>query len=684
MKSITSSTISLHFHAFPPNPPKASSFRRAQAPPKRRKKPLPKPKRPPIFTEKDAFPESLPLHSRNPRFVYKDIQRFARQNKLRQAITILDYLDNQGIPVNPTTFAALIAACVRTKSLDHGKQIHTFIRINGLEKNEFLRTKLVNMYMACGSLEDAHNLFDESPSRSVYPWNALLRGSVILGGRRYREALHTYFEMRELGVEMNVYSFSNVIKSFAGSSALSQGLKTHALLIKNGFIGSELLRTSLIDMYFKCGKIKLARQLFEEIGERDIVVWGTMISGFAHNRLQWEALEYMRWMVDEGIRPNSVILTIILPVMAELSAWQLGREVHAYVLKTKSYSKQIFIQSALIDMYCKCGDLENGRRVFYRSNERNAICWTALMSGYVANGRLEQALRSIVWMQQEGSRPDVVTVATIVPVCTELRALDQGKEIHAYVVKNYFLDNISIVSSLMMMYSKCGVLDYSVRLFDGMRQRNVILWTAMIDSYVENRHLYGALGVIRSMLLSKHRPDSVAIGRMLSICGELKNLKLGKEIHGQVLKKNFESVHFVSAEIVKMYGICGVVSYAKLVFDTIRIKGSMTWTAIIDAYRYCGLYKDAVDLFDEMRAKGFTPNHFTFQVVLSICDEAGFVDDACRIFNLMTRKYEIKASEEHYSLISGLLARFGRTEEAQRFIQLSSSLSQQKALEPSL
>ncbi|EXC35649.1 hypothetical protein L484_001633 [Morus notabilis] len=629
----------------------------------------------PVFTKKDAFPESLPLHSKNPRAVYSDIQRFARQNKLSQALTILDYMDQQGIPVNPTTFAALIAACVRTKSLDHGKQVHAFIRINGLDKNEFLRTKLVHMYTSCGSVDDANNLFDESPSRSVYPWNALLRGNVISGGRRYRDALSTYYQMRALGIEMNVYSFSSVIKSLAGASALLQGLKTHALLIKNGLVGSAMLRTSLIDMYFKCGKIKLARQVFEEIVERDIVAWGAMISGFAHNRLQWQALDYTRRMVDEGIKLNSVILTIILPVIGELLARKLGREVHAYAVKTKRYAKQTFIQSGLIDMYCKCGDMENGRRVFYRLKERNAICWTALISGYVANGRLEQALRSIIWMQQEGIRPDVVTVATVVPICAELRALKPGKEIHAYAVKNCFLPNVSIVSSLMMMYSKCGVLDYSVRLFEGMEQRNVILWTAMIDSYVENRHLDEALSVIRSMVLSKHRPDSVAIGRMLCICNELKSLKFGKEIHGQVLKRNFESVHFVSAEIVKMYGRCGVIDDAKLVFDTIRVKGSMTWTAIIEAYRDNGLYEDAIDLFYEMRDKGFTPNNFTFQVALSICNEAGFVDDACRIFNLMTRSYNVKASEEQYSLIIGLLTRFGRVEAAQRYMQLSSSLS---------
>lgn len=674
--TVISPPLSLHHHSFPPNiwftatncnncnnhqTFKLKALTRRQ-------------QKTPTFAENDAFPDSLPLHTKNPHAIYKDIQSFARRNKLKEALTILDYLDQQGIPVNATTFSSLIAACVRTRSEDHGKQIHTHIRINGLESNDFIRTKLVHMYTSFGSVEDAQQLFDESSTKSVYSWNALLRGTVISGGRRYRDVLHTYTEMRALGVELNVYSFSSVMKSFAGASALSQGLKTHALLVKNGFIDSSIVRTSLVDLYFKCGKIRLAHRVFEEFGERDVVVWGTMIAGFAHNRRQREALEYARMMVDEGIRPNSVILTSILPVIGDVGARKLGQEVHAFVLKTKSYSKQIFIQSGLIDMYCKCGDLDMGRRVFYHSKERNAICWTALMSGYVANGRPEQALRSVIWMQQEGFKPDLVTVATVLPVCAELKDLKRGKEIHAYAVKNCFLPNVSIISSLMVMYSKCGIFKYSRRLFDGMEQRNVILWTAMIDSYIDNGCLYEALGVIRSMLLSKHRPDSVATARILTICNGLKNLKLGKEIHGQVLKKDFESIPFVASEIVKMYGHCGAVDHAKSAFNIIPVKGSMTWTAIIEAYAYNGMYRDAIDLFDEMRSKDFTPNHFTFQVVLSICDRAGFVNDACRIFHLMSRVYKVKVSEEQYSLIIGLLTRFGRVKEAQRFLQLSSSL----------
>ncbi|XP_007032385.2 PREDICTED: pentatricopeptide repeat-containing protein At1g71460, chloroplastic [Theobroma cacao] len=680
MECNQSSSLSFCLHSFPPNPffCRNNQFSRikasARSPPKPQRNPtiFAHRRSPPPFFEKNAFPSSLPLHTKNPHAIYKDIQRFARQNKLKEALAILDYVDQQGIPVSPTTFSSLLAACVRSKSLADGRQIHSHIRTNGLETNEFLRAKLAHMYTSCGSIDDALRVFDECTSKNVHSWNALLRGTVISGKKRYLDVLSTYSEMRLLAVKLNVYTFSAVLKSFAGASAFRQGLKTHALLIKNGFIDSSMLRTGLIDFYFKCGKIKLACRVLEEIPERDIVLWGAMIAGFAHNRMQKEALSYVRWMISAGIYPNSVILTTILPVIGEVWARKLGREIHAYVVKTKSYSKQLVIQSGLVDMYCKCGDMDSGRRVFYCSRERNAISWTALMSGYVSNGRLNQALRSVVWMQQEGFKPDVVTVATILPVCAELRALSHGKEIHAYAVKNCFFPNVSIVTSLMIMYSKCGVLDYSLKLFNGMEARNVISWTAMIESYVKSGHLHEALSVFRSMQFSKHRPDSVAMARMLNVCSELRAVKLGKEIHGQVLKKDFESIPFVSAGIVKMYGSCGLISSAKLVFEAVPVKGTMTWTAIIEAYGCNDLCEDAISLFHQMASDDFIPNHFTFKVVLSVCRQAGFVDRACQLFSLMTRKYELKASEEHYSIIIELLNTFGRFEEAERFVQMSS------------
>ncbi|XP_047341627.1 pentatricopeptide repeat-containing protein At1g71460, chloroplastic [Impatiens glandulifera] len=666
----------LHLHALPPNPlnikqvnhptkpslpntNKNNNHERNNQPPKTKRK----------FMESDSFPSSLPIHTKNPYMVYRDIQRFARQNKLKEAIAILDYLDKRGTPVNVTTFNSLIATCVRLKALTEGRQVHTHIRINGLEKNEFLCTKLVNMYHSCGAIEDARQVFDGMPSSNVHPWNALLRGSVVYGNRQSGEVVDTFSEMREIGIQSNVYTFSCLIKSFAGSLAASQGFKIHALLVKNGFLDSMILQTSLIDMYFKCRKINLACSLFEGFNtiEIDIVAWGTMIAGFAHNKLPKESLAYFRRMIREGISPNSVILTTIIPVLGELSARKLGQEVHAFSIKKNGYIEQLPIQSSLIDMYCKCGDLGSGRRVFHVSSERSVFSWTALLSGYAEHGRLEQALRTIVWMQKEGFKPDIVTIATILPVCSKLKALRQGKEIHAFALKNGILPGISITTCLMMMYSKCGFLDYSRKLFRGLdSKKNVIAWTAMIDSLIDNNCLEEAVSVFRSL----HRHDAVAVSRILNVCGRLCQLRLGREIHGQVLKKRLELIPFVSSEMIRMYGSCGETEKARRFFDAILVKGPLTWTAIIEAYGQHEHVEEALDLFTEMTLDGYCPNRYTFEVVLRLCERAGLADEACRLFNLMVRKYQIKPCEEHYSSVIDVLNQSGRIEDANAYLKL--------------
>nr|CAD1842171.1 unnamed protein product [Ananas comosus var. bracteatus] len=627
----------------------------------------PPPHKPPKFSESRAFPDSLPLHSKNPHVVYRDIRRFARLGRLREALAILDYLEHRGVPVNATTFSALLSACSRLRTPALGRQVHVHIRINGLQSNEFLQTKLVEMYASCGAHEDAMGVLLELSPRSVFTWNALMRGGVTGGPRWGGAPLRVFAEMREAGVGANEYTFACLIKSFAGSPALAQGMKAHALLMKNGFAGAPtLLRTCLIDMYFKCGKARMAMKVFDEIPERDIVLYGAVIAGFVHNGLKREALEYLRLMVEDGVEPNSVIITSILPAIGEDSERNLGREIHGFALKKfRDYNKLVFILSGLIDMYSKCGDIVSGRRVFYGSSERNAVSWTALMSGYASNGRLDQALRSIVWMQQEGIRPDIVSIATVLPVCAQLKALKPGKEIHCFALKSWFLPNVTISTSLITTYSACGCLDYSRRVFDGMTKKNVIAWTALIDSYIKNGCPSIALDEFRSMLLTSYRPDSITITRILSACGDLGALKLGKEVHGQVLKMRLNQIPLVKAKVINLYGRCGEIEKARRVFDGVQSKGSLTCTAIIDAYGSNGRYKEALNLFEWMLSNGFIPNNFTFDVVLAICDKAELLERAVKIFDSMVREYELKASEENYDSVIGLLTRAGRIVEAQ-------------------
>ncbi|XP_078434307.1 pentatricopeptide repeat (PPR-like) superfamily protein [Wolffia australiana] len=623
-----------------------------------------------------SFPSSLPIHDKNPHAICRDIQRLARQGKLKEALTLLDYFEQRGVPVNATTFSHLLSACARLKALSEGRQIHVHLRINGHDRNSFLLTKLVQMYASCGATDEAGGLFSELSPDHLLPWNALLRGTVV-GGRRWSHAtLSAFSEMRRAGVVPNEYSFSCLVKSLAGSPSPLMGMNAHALLIKSGHLpSSTLLATSLIDMYFKSRKIRMAMKVFDETPHRDIVLWGAVIAGFAHHGLNREALDYLRFMAaDDGIAPNSVILATVLPAAGELGDGKLGRELHGYAVKyLAEFQRWPFIHSALIDMYCKSGDLGSARRVFNGCDQRTAVSWTALMAGYVSNGRPDQALRAIVWMQRDGLKADVVAVAAVLPVCAELGALKLGKQIHGYSLRQGFLPNVSISTSLMTMYAGLGKLNYSARVFSLIERKNIISWTAMIDSLGKNGDPAAAIACFRSMVSAGlHRLDYVSASRILRLCGELVAARLGKEVHARVLRLGLCGAALVAAELVAMYGRCGMVDQAKAVFDRVDSRGSLTWTAVIGAHAVNGLAREALALFGEMVAAGFKPSRFTIDEVLSVCEGPGLVNEAVEAFDLLTSRFKLMASDEQFDRLVGILKRAGRVDEARRFSRLRS------------
>jgi pentatricopeptide repeat protein len=514
---------------------------------------------------------------------------------------------------------------------------------------------------------------------TAYSWNALLHGHVRRGrGEAAGPVADAFAEMRAAGANANEYTYGCVLKSISGSArpSMTMATATHATLVKNAFAGAPgMLMTGLMDVYFKCGKVKLAVRVFEEMPERDVVAWGAAIAGFAHKGMKREALEHFRWMVEDGVKVNCVVLTSIVPVIGELRARNLGREVHGFVLKKFGDRKDVAkVQAGLVDMYCKCGDMISGRRVFYSSKKRNAVSWTALMSGYASNGRPDQALRCIAWMQQEGIRPDLIAVGTVLPVCTKLKALREGKQLHAYALRRWFLPNVSLCTSLITMYGTCDHLEYSHRVFHDMDKKTVQAWTALVDAYLKNGDPLTAVNLFRSMLLTNRRPDAVAITRMLSACCDIGALRLGKEVHGQVLKLRMEQLPLVAAEVVNMYGRCGHLKASQRVFNRTESKGSMTCTAIIEAYAVNQRHKEALQLFTWMLSNKFVPTKATFNVVLKICDAAGLHDEALGIFNSMVQEYNLETSQENFDCIIRLLAGAGRNSEAQRFADLKSTL----------
>jgi pentatricopeptide repeat protein len=207
--------------------------------------------------------------SKNARALSAELRRLARAGRLPSALSLLDHLSHRGVPANTSAFAALLSACC---TLPHARQVHAHIRIHGLDTNEFLLARLVELYLELGAADDAREVLDGMPKATSYSWNALLHGHVRRGrGEAAGPVADAFAEMRAAGASANEYTYGCVLKSISGNArpSMPMATATHATLIKNAFTGAPgMLMTGLMDVYFKCGKVKLAVRVFEEMPSR--------------------------------------------------------------------------------------------------------------------------------------------------------------------------------------------------------------------------------------------------------------------------------------------------------------------------------------------------------------------------------------------------------------------------------
>ena len=188
-------------------------------------------------------------------------------------------------------------------------------------------------------------------------------------------------------------------------------------------------------MYFKCGEIEDAVQMFDKMSERDLVSWNSMISGFCHSEDYFDSLMIFNMMAKEhGVFPNRVGCLSALSSCASIESWIHGREIHGFVVKNGLESDE-FLVSGLIEMYMKCGDVRNAEHVFKsivnkELLRRNIVIWNVMITGYASNGGLSKALELFVEMLELGSTPDSSTMVAILALCSQLSDLSIGKQIH--------------------------------------------------------------------------------------------------------------------------------------------------------------------------------------------------------------------------------------------------------------
>ncbi|TVU13036.1 hypothetical protein EJB05_46710, partial [Eragrostis curvula] len=320
-------------------------------------------------------------------------------------------------------------------------------------------------------------------------------------------------------------------------------------------------------------------------------------------------------------RPVLRTFTALLKLCAVRGDLATGRAVHAQ-LAARGIASEPLAATALANMYAKCRRPDDARRVFDRMPARDRVAWNALVAGYARNGLAEAAIEMVVRMQEEdGERPDSVTLVSALPACGAVRALHACREVHAFAVRAGFDELVNVSTAILDAYCKCGAIEAARAIFDSMPVRNSVSWNAMIDGYVQNGNPTEALALFNTMIKEGVDATDVSVLAALQSCGELGYLDEARRVHEILVGVGLNSNVSVQNALITTYSKCKRTDLAAQVFTDLSNKTRISWNAMIHGFAQNGCSEDAVRLFSRMQMENVKPDSFTLvSVIPAIAD----------------------------------------------------------------
>lgn len=479
--------------------------------------------------------------------------------------------------------------------------------------------------------------------------------------------MELYVQMQRAGFEPDEFTLPCIINACAGLRSLPAGQAFHAQVLKSEQHSNLYVNSALIHMYAHCGRISHAKKVFDEMDDRDLVSWNSIVSGFMKENGYEEALIVFSTMRFSDVGPNESTLSTIIPACGRLSKLWLGRAIHGEAIKLgDEMSGDVSVNSSLVFMYSKCRDMDSARRVFASMPERNVVSWNAMLSGYAQNKQGNEAWTLFREMQMEGYEASEFTLTSMVMASD---GFSQGKVIHAYVIKMGLKGEEILGAALIDMYVKCGNLKDARRVFDEAPRNEMGSWNSMILGYASNGSPREALNLFSLLKESGLKPDSITLVGILSACADLGIPQQGRFIHDYIIQCGIEVNLIVGTALIDMYAKCGSVEMAREIFEGMMERDLVTWSVMISGHGLNGQVKEAINLFHRMVNSRIRPDNVTFTSLLSACSHAGLIQEGWDYFIQMTEVYGLSPKSEQYACMVDLLGRAGRLDEALSFIQ---------------
>ncbi|KAK7410647.1 hypothetical protein VNO78_01599 [Psophocarpus tetragonolobus] len=627
--------------------------------------------------------------------VIKTILTYLKAGRIRKATSILFAFPK---PFPYSLYALFFRLCSSHRTIVEARKVESHLLTFSPNPPIFLLNRAIESYAKCHCLRDARELFDEMPQRDGGSWNALIT-AYSQSGFPY-EAFSFFLCMTRSGVCPTEVTFASLLASCASASQLLLSKQFHGLLSKFGFCDNVILGSSLVDVYAKCGVMPDARRMFHEIPHPNAVTWNVIVRRYLDAGDAKEALfMFSRMFSTVAVRPMNFTFSNALVACSRMAALQEGIQIHGVLVKLGLHEDNV-VSSSLVNMYVKCGRLDDGFLIFYQLRFKDLVCWTSIVSGYAMSGKTlearklfnempernviswnamlagytrcfewSEALDFVYLLLDKVKDVDHVTLGLMLNISVGLLDHEMGKQVHGYIFRHGFHSDLRLSNALLDMYGKCGNLNSARVWFNHMSNwRDRISWNALLASYAHHQLSEQALTMFSEMQWET-KPTMYTFGTLLLACANTFTLCLGKQIHGFIIRHELQIDTITTTALVYMYCKCRCLEYAIDVLKGAVSRDVIIWNTIIMGCCHNHKGNEALELFMAMEAEGVKPDHVTFKGILLACVEEGFVELGTECFQSMSSEYHVLPRLEHYECMIELYSQHGCMDELENFMR---------------
>lgn len=509
----------------------------------------------------------------------------------KQALYYYNEMVSLGIKESPSTYSSVLSICSQAGFFSEGIQVHCRVIKLGFGSNLFIGSSLVGFYMQMGYVDLGLCLFDEMPEKNLATWNLVLRWFCELG--RSDELLGLYSCMKLDGAEPNGLSFCYLIRGCCNERFSDEGKQLHCHVIKAGWVGSNIfVANALVDFYSACKSLDDARRSFESIPLEDVVSWNSIVSVFADHGSLFEALELFYTMQSWGKRPSIRSFVALLNLSSMKGNILFGKQIQCYVLKMSYDIWCVHVQSALIDMYGKCREIEGSVSIFESVPEKTIESCNSLMTSLLHCGIVDDVVEMFGLMVDEGIKLDQVTFSTTLKALSlsALASLDSCEMVHCCVMKSGFESDFAVSCSLIDAYSRSGHVQLSLKVFDQLSSPNVICFTSIINGFARNGLGRECLKIFDAMIQNGLEPDKVTFLCVLTGCSHS-----GLVEEGRLIFNSITTLYGISADrghfscMIDLLGRAGFLDEAELLLQQAPGRGDcVMWSSLLRSCRIHG------------------------------------------------------------------------------------------------